>query len=112
MIQDIFNHAQEQAPYECCGLVIGTEKNKKYIPCENLQKEKNGFKMNPTTFLKYQLTSNILYVVHSHYEEECKPSQRDINNCNEIGIPYLIVSYPDKDMYILEPNEQKSNIIR
>ena len=34
------------------------------------------------------------------------------NNCNEIGIPYLIVSYPDKDIYILKPDEQKSNIIR
>lgn len=100
---EIIQHAKDAAPYECCGLIIGTEKNKKYIPCENLQKEKNGFKIDPLTFIQYQLTSNILYVVHSHYDQDCKPSQYDIDNCNEIGIPYMIVSYPDQETYILEP---------
>ena len=100
---EIIEHAKDEAPYECCGLIIGTEKNKKYNPCENLQKEKNGFKIDPLTFLKYQLASNILYVVHSHYDQDCKPSQYDIDNCNEIGIPYMIVSYPDQETYILEP---------
>jgi len=112
MMWEVFKHAQEQAPNESCGLVVGTEKNKKYIPCENLQKEKKGFKIDPLTFTRYQLTSNVLYIVHSHYEEDCKPSQHDINNCNEIGIPYMIVSYPDQETYILKPNEQKSNTIR
>ena len=100
---EIIQHAKDAAPNECCGLIIGTEKNKKYIPCENLQKEENGFKIDPLTFLKYQLTSNVLYVVHSHYDQDCKPSQYDIDNCNEIGIPYMIVSYPDQETYILEP---------
>ena len=50
-----------------------------------------------------QLKSKIKYVVHSHYDSDCNPSQHDIDNCNSVGIPYLIVSYPDKKHYILEP---------
>lgn len=111
-MQAIFQHAEKEAPNEACGLVIGKEENKKYIPCKNLHKFESGFKIDPLVFTTYQLASNILYVVHSHYEEDCKPSQHDINNCNKIGIPYLIVSYPDKETYILKPNEQKSNILR
>ena len=102
-MQEALRHARDMAPYESCGIIIGTEKNKKYIPCENLHKEKNGFKIDPLTFLKYQLTSNILYVVHSHYDQDCTPSQYDIDNCNEVGIPYMIVSYPGLETYILEP---------
>ena len=112
MMEEIFSHAEQEAPREACGLVVGNENNKKYVPCKNLQEDNDGFKIDPLAFMTYQLSSNILYVVHSHYEADCKPSQHDINNCNEIGIPYLIVSYPDKDMYILKPNEQKSNILR
>ena len=61
--------------------------------------------MDAKTFVKYQLISKIKYVVHSHYDEDCHPSQHDIDNCNEVGIPYLIVSYPQKEIYILEPEK-------
>ncbi len=111
-MQAIFEHAGKEAPKECCGLVVGSKEINEYIPCENICENEKGFKFDPLTFLRYQLTSKILYVVHSHYKEDCKPSQHDINNCNEVGIPYLIVSYPELNSYILKPNEQKNNIIR
>ena len=111
-MQAIFEHASKEAPKECCGLVVGSKEINEYIPCENICENEKGFKLDPLTFLRYQLTSKILYVVHSHYKEDCKPSQHDINNCNEVGIPYLIVSYPELNSYILKPNEQKNNIIR
>ncbi len=104
MIEEIFKHAEQEAPRECCGLVIADGNNKKYIPSENLHENNSSFKIDPKLFTHHQLFSKILYVVHSHYEEDCRPSEHDINNCNAIGIPYLIVSYPDKDHHILEPN--------
>jgi proteasome lid subunit RPN8/RPN11 len=70
---------------------------------ENISENENEFEMNPLAFATIQAISKILYVVHSHYDEDCHPSEHDINNCNEIGIPYFIVSYPDKDYTILEP---------
>jgi len=103
MIDSIFEHAAECAPRECCGLVIQDGNNKRYISMENISENENEFEMNPLAFATIQAISKILYVVHSHYDEDCHPSEHDINNCNEIGIPYFIVSYPDKDYTILEP---------
>ena len=103
MIDDIFKHAAECAPNECCGLVIQDGNDKRYIPMENISENKNEFEMDALTFATYQAISKILYVVHSHYDEDCRPSEHDINNCNAVGIPYFIVSYPDKDYTILEP---------
>lgn len=103
MMQDIFKHAEQEAPRECCGLVIEENDNEKYIPLENLSTEKDEFEMDGETFVRYLLKSKIKYVVHSHYEQKCSPSEHDINNCNSVGIPYLIVSYPDKEFCIVEP---------
>ena len=103
MMQDIFNHAEEEAPRECCGLVIEENNNEKYIPFENISTNKNEFMMDAKTFVKYQLISKIKYVVHSHYGQDCQPSKADITQCREVGIPYLIVSYPDKEYTILQP---------
>ena len=103
MMQDIFNHAEQEAPRECCGLVIEENDNEKYIPLENISTNENEFMIDPKTFVKYQLISKIKYVVHSHYGQDCQPSDADIIQCREVGIPYLIVSYPDKDYTIIQP---------
>ena len=103
MMQDIFKHAEQEAPSECCGLVIEENNNEKYIPFENISTNKNEFMMDAKTFVKYQLISKIKYVVHSHYGQDCQPSEADIIQCREVGIPYLIVSYPDKEYTILQP---------
>ena len=103
MMQDIFKHAEQEAPRECCGLVIEDNDNEKYIPLENLSTEKDEFEMDGETFVRYLLKSKIKYVVHSHYDEDCSPSEQDIIQCREVGIPYLIVSYPDKEYTILQP---------
>ena len=103
MMQDIFKHAEQEAPRECCGLVIEENDNEKYSPLENLSTEKDEFEMEGETFVRYLLKSKIKYVVHSHYDEDCSPSEQDIIQCREVGIPYLIVSYPDKEYTILQP---------
>ena len=103
MMQDIFKHAEQEAPREWCGLVIEENNNEKYIPFENISTNKNEFMMDAKTFVKYQLISKIKYVVHSHYGQDCQPSEADIIQCREVGIPYLIVSYPDKEYTILQP---------
>ena len=103
MMQDIFKHAEQEAPKECCGLVIEENDNEKYIPLENISTEKDEFRMDAKTFVKYQLISKIKYVVHSHYGQDCQPSNADKKQCKEVGIPYLIVSYPDKEYTILQP---------
>jgi proteasome lid subunit RPN8/RPN11 len=103
MMEEIYTHASKEAPRECCGLVIQEGINEKYIPMENISPQKNTFEMDSKTFAQYQLNSKIKYVVHSHYDQKSTPSEIDRIQCREIGIPYLIVSYPDKEYTIIQP---------
>ena len=102
-MDEIYAHAGREAPRECCGLVIQDGNNEKYIPLENISTEKDEFEIDGKTFLSYQLNSKIKYVVHSHYGSNCRPSKVDKIQCREVGIPYLIVSYPEKDYTIIQP---------
>jgi proteasome lid subunit RPN8/RPN11 len=103
MMQEIYEHAGREAPRECCGLVVQDGNNEKYIPLENISENENDFMIDPKTFVKYQLISKIKYIVHSHYNQDCRPSEVDKIQCREVGIPYLIVSYPDKQYEIYQP---------
>lgn len=99
----MFEHAKQEAPGECCGLVIEDKKIQKYVPMKNIATNKNTFLMNAEDFVRYQLNSKIKYVVHSHYDSDVRPSKHDIDNCKAVGIPYMIVSYPQKEVNIIQP---------
>tara|TARA_B100000085_G_scaffold107583_1_gene98113 strand:- start:63 stop:374 length:312 start_codon:yes stop_codon:yes gene_type:complete len=103
MMEEIYEHAGREAPRECCGLIIQDGNNEKYIPLENISKNEKEFEMDAKTFASYQLNSKIKYVVHSHYYSNSAPSEVDKIQCREVGIPYLIVSYPEKEYTIIQP---------
>jgi proteasome lid subunit RPN8/RPN11 len=102
LLPEIYSHMAIEAPREGCGLIIDKE-NPKFIPLENISGEKDHFTIDPKEYVKYSIKSKILYVVHSHYDQDCYPSEHDKNNCKALGIPYLIVSYPDKKEFIYDP---------
>ena len=56
----------------------------------------------------YKQRMDIFAIVHNHPDATNEPSQADINNCNALGIPYYIFSYPDMELNILEP---KINVV-
>ena len=104
MMDSIFKAAEQRAPEEMCGFVLEENGIEKFIEVKNIAENKKlHFKIDPMTLVSYQLKSKIKYVVHSHYDEDCSPSEQDIIQCREVGIPYLIVSYPDKEYTILQP---------
>ena len=102
LLPEIYSHMAIEAPREGCGLIIG-EENPKFIPLENISEEKDHFTIDPKEYVKYSMVSKILYIVHSHYMQDCHPSEHDKKNCKALGIPYLIVSYPDKKEFIYDP---------
>ena len=103
-LDEMYQAAKESAPGEMCGLVIRQNDTEKWILCQNISEDKNDFEIDPKVFVQYQITSKILYVVHSHYNQKnLKPSIYDVNNCNAVNIPYLIVGYPQKEYIIVEP---------
>jgi len=105
MLDTIYKAAEQAAPEEMCGLIIEKDGNEEFINCENFAENKlNEFKIDPKTFVKYQLISKIKYVVHSHYDSKCNPSNQDKKSCRAMGVPYMIVSYPEKEMCIYDPS--------
>ena len=103
LLPEIYNHMEKAAPMEGCGLIIN-ENDPSFIPLKNMSEEKDHFIIEAKEFVKYSMISKILYVVHSHYGQDCSPSEHDKYNCKALGIPYLIVSLPEKGEYIYDPS--------
>ena len=90
MIQEILEHAKRQYPLESCGLVLedGT-----YIPCNNMHPTPNtNFKIDPLDFANAEDIGEIVKVVHSHVDVPPTPSQADLVNIENSGIPWIIVN--------------------
>ena len=103
-LNEMYQAAKESAPREMCGLVVQQNDIEKWILCQNISEDKDDFEIDAKVFVQYQLTSKILYVVHSHYNQKnLKASIYDVNNCNAVNIPYLIIGYPQKEYIIVEP---------
>ena len=101
LLPEIYDHMAKAAPMEGCGLIID-EDDPSFIPLRNMSETKNHFEIDPKEFVKYSIISKILYVVHSHYMQDCRPSQHDKDAAKILGIPYLIVSLPEKGEYIYD----------
>ena len=91
-------------PREACGLVVDRGNDLEYIPLENKSSEKEHFVIDPKEWVRYSIISKIKFVVHSHYGSDCNPSEHDKNVCKTLGVPYLIVSYPEKGEFIYDPS--------
>jgi proteasome lid subunit RPN8/RPN11 len=103
VIEQIQKHFEVEYPREACG-VIGVVKGKKqYYPCENVAENDNDFIMSSTDYMKCKRSMDIIAIVHNHPDSSNTPSEGDIDNCNALGIPYYIFSYPDMELKILEP---------
>ena len=103
MIEDIQKHFETEYPKEACGLIGVIKGNKKYFPCENVAEDNDDFIMSSTDYMKHKRTMDIIGIVHNHPDGTNEPSIADINNCNAVGIPYYIFSFPDMELNILEP---------
>ena len=103
MIEDIQKHFEAEYPREACGIIGVVKGKKKYYPCENVAEDDNDFIMSSTDYMKHKRCMDIIGIVHNHPNADNTPSEGDIDNCNALGIPYYIFSYPDMELNILEP---------
>lgn len=105
---DIFMHAKFVYPNECCGVVIQKSRVQKFIPISNVHPDpENAFLPDATEYMEATSLEgwDLVTVVHSHCGDGAStiPSVSDIANCNEHMIPYTIVSIPEGDMRIVQP---------
>lgn len=103
--KDIEKHFEEVYPREGCGVLAVSKGKLNWIPCTNVAEDEEDFILDSLEYLKIKRTHDIIAIVHNHPDASCEPSEVDINNCNALGIPYYIFSYPEMDMHLLEPEK-------
>ena len=91
--------------------MLGVIKGKlKWFPCKNVAEDDDDFIIDSREYIQISQKSDIVGIVHSHPDHSCKPSEADIKSCNTVNIPYYIFSYPEMDMYVLQPNKKEKNL--
>lgn len=105
MFDDIKRHFDSEYPREGCGIISIVKGKKQWFPCTNRAKEDEDFVIDSTEFIRIYKSSDIIGIVHSHPDASNEPSPSDIANCNALGIPYYIFSYPSMELNIVQPGK-------
>lgn len=67
----IINHAKKDSPHECCGFIVEKDGDIDVVECKNISKDPlNNFKISSNDFLFNKHFRKILYIYHSHVDEE------------------------------------------
>lgn len=103
ILKEIEDHFALEYPREGCGVLAVSKGKMKWIPITNIAKDTDDFVFDSMEYFKVKRTHDIAGIVHSHPDASCEPSTMDVNNCNNLGIPYYIFSYPNMDMHLLQP---------
>jgi proteasome lid subunit RPN8/RPN11 len=103
MIDEIEEHLKAEYPREGCGVIGVVRGKEKWFPCANIAEGDEDFILDSREYAKINATCDIIAIVHSHPDSDCTPSQADIDHCNALGVKYHIFSYPEMDMYTVEP---------
>ena len=101
--QEIEEHFEKEYPREGCGVICVKKGKPQWIPCTNVAEDDEEFIFDSAEYLKIKRTSDIIGIVHSHPDGEATPSEGDVANCNAVGVPYYIYSYPQMELYELQP---------
>jgi len=101
---EIIKHIREELPKESCGLFIIFKGKRIYYKCKNISTDNNTFIMCPEDFANAEDMGTIEYIIHSHINLPCIPSETDKAMCSRSGLPWIIFSYPKVDYDIIYPD--------
>lgn len=108
--EEIREHFESCYPREGCGVFAKIKDDLKWFPCNNVAESDDDFIIDSDQYLDIALKGDILAIIHSHPDSSCTPSQSDIDYCNTIGIRYYIFSYPEMELYTLEPEQKEKEL--
>lgn len=104
----IFEHAKEVYPHECCGVVTQKGRVQKYWRVDNVHSDpENHFQMHPVQYAEIEDDAELttIAIVHSHTGDGATtlPSAHDKCIMNEMQVPWVIVSLPEGDLRVVNP---------
>ena len=91
MQADILQHAKDEFPKECCGLVAVVKGRRRYFPCRNIaQTPDEHFVLDG--WHEVEDKGEVVAVCHSHPKTNPAPSEADRVACEKSGLPWFIVN--------------------
>lgn len=111
VLERIFEQAEAEYPKECCGLIVGKKNKPRYVPCRNISEHEGAFAIHPEDWANAEDTGPIIKIIHSHCNELPNPSQADLVGCEKSGLPWVIVSWPTKQVYEFKPGGYEAPLI-
>lgn len=104
--RDIIEHAAEEYPKECCGVIV----DGKYYQCRNIASDPTEeFRIHPADHREFE--GRIQAYVHSHPDGTSKMSQADRVYMEHCGKPYIILAYPIKEFGVYAPSGYKAPLV-
>lgn len=103
-MEAILAHARDEAPLECCGLLLGGAKRLvAAVRGRNLLASPTRFQLDPQDhFAALRLARgrgvDIVGTYHSHPASPAVPSPRDLREASYPDFLYLIAGLPDEDI--------------
>ena len=106
-LDEIIEHAKEESPNECCGILVGTSnKVSQVYKITNDAKSQYRYVMNPQQQFDVERDCrgndlDMIAFYHSHTHSEAYPSDTDVRMALQSGwlgdmISYMLVSLEDK----------------
>lgn len=87
----IWDHAFEESPNECCGII----KNDEYFPCKNIADDKrNSFRISPEVIGRVYASDHFGAVIHSHVDYP-HISKDDMLRQNFMKVPWGVAFIND-----------------
>lgn len=106
-LKAMLQHAEEEAPRECCGLLVQAfDGAMHYRPAANLAPADAGrdrFTLDPQAWIDAESFGIVAAVVHSHPNASANPSMADRAQCERSGLPWLIVGWPSGAIVQVDP---------
>jgi proteasome lid subunit RPN8/RPN11 len=102
--KEVLQHAKDEFPKECAGLVAVVKGRRRYFPCKNLAETPDEhFILDPTDYLEVEKKGEIMAVVHSHPITSATPSPADRVACEKVGVPWFVVNPTTEEWGYCEP---------
>jgi len=102
----IRNHSKSNLSEESCGLILEKDGQMSCLKCENVANDKvQDFQISLNDYLNAKEKYNILYIYHSHINDNEDFSEIDKLHSNEIAINYILYHVKSDKFKIYESND-------
>lgn len=103
--------AEGRYPAEACGLIIIERGREVFVPCQNRADGNEHFIIAAEDYAAAEDRGEIVGVFHSHPDASPLPSEADLVSCEKTGVPWWIVSVPDRQWHRFEPNGYQAPLV-